>query len=55
MDTIEDIKDKERIELENEKEVVIEEILEEEYLKKDPVKKFQFIDYNKSLCILFRR
>ena len=30
---------------------MIEEILEEEYLKKDPVKKFQFNDYNKSLCM----
>ena len=32
-------------------EVNIEEILENEYLKKDPVRKYQFEDYNKSLCM----
>ena len=51
VDTMEDITEKERTESGNKKEVVIDEILEEEYLKKDPVKKFQFNDYNKSLCM----
>ena len=32
-------------------EVCIEEILEEEYIKKDPVRKYQFEGYNKSLCL----
>ena len=32
-------------------EINIEEKLEQEYLKKDPVRKFQFEDYNKSLCM----
>ena len=32
-------------------EVCIEEILENEYLKKDPVRRYQFEDYNKSLCM----
>ena len=32
-------------------EISIEEILETEYLKKDPVRKYQFEDYNKSLCM----
>ena len=29
----------------------IDELLEDEYLKKDPVRKYQFKDYNKSLCM----
>ena len=32
-------------------EVCIEEIMENEYLKKDPVRRYQFEDYNKSLCM----
>ena len=32
-------------------EVCIEELLEKEYLDKDPVRKYQFEDYNKSLCL----
>ena len=45
---IEDLSDKKGIEVE---ERVWEELLEEEYRTKDPVKKFQFDDYNKSLCL----
>ena len=33
------------------KEVSIHEIIENEYLKKDPVRRYQFEDYNKSLCM----
>ena len=32
-------------------EVNIQEILEKEYLTKDPVRRYQFEDYNKSLCM----
>ena len=32
-------------------EVCIEEILENEHLQKDPVRRYQFEDYNKSLCM----
>ena len=32
-------------------EVCIDEILENEYLKKDPVRRYKFEDYNKSLCM----
>ena len=32
-------------------EVSIQEIIENEYLKKDPVRRYQFEDYNKSLCM----
>ena len=35
-----------------EEEICIEEILENEYLKRDPVRRFQFEDYNKSLCLI---
>ena len=51
VDIIEDITDIERMESENKEELEIEELLEEEYIKKDPAKKFQFNDYNKSLCM----
>ena len=37
--------------LDDKEEVTIEELLENEYLKKDPVRKYQFEDYNKSLCL----
>ena len=45
---IEDLSDKKGKE---DEERVWEELLEEEYRTKDPVKKFQFDDYNKSLCL----
>ena len=32
-------------------EVNIEEMFEKEYLKKDPVRRYQFEEYNKSLCM----
>ena len=32
-------------------EVSIQEIIENEYLKTDPVRRYQFEDYNKSLCM----
>ena len=35
----------------SEEETCIEEMLENDYLKNDPVRKFQFEDYNKSLCM----
>ena len=34
-----------------EEEISIEEILENEYLKKDPVRRYQFKEYNKSICM----
>ena len=45
---IEDLSDKKA---KDEEEIVWEELLEKEYKTKDPVKKFQFDDYNKSLCM----
>ena len=50
---IQDISEKKRYQetSEQKEEVTIEEILEKEYLKKDPVRKYQFEDYNKSLCM----
>ena len=35
----------------SEKHLCIEEIIENDYLKNDPVRKYQFDDYNKSLCM----
>ena len=32
-------------------EISIEELLEDEYLRKDPVRRYQFEDYNRSLCM----
>ena len=51
IDPIIDISDKNAkrpVEIE---EICIEEILETDYLKNDPVRKYQFDDYNKSLCM----
>ena len=46
-----DISEKNRIESGEKEEISLEEILEKEYLKKDAVRKYQFDDYNKSLCM----
>ena len=45
---IEDLSDKKE---NGEEEIEWEELLEEEYKTKDPVKKFHFDDHNKSLCM----
>ena len=37
--------------LKQSEEISIQEIIENEYLKKDPVRRYQFEDYNKSLCM----
>merc|ERR1711888_336166 len=47
-----DISEKRNEEAQTEEEnSCIEEILEKDYLKNDPVRKYQFEDYNKSLCM----
>ena len=48
IEAIEDISDKMEMEPE---ELVPEEEIEKEYQTKDPVRKYQFDDYNKSLCM----
>ena len=48
---IHDLSDKKIKEPDNNEEINMEEILETEYLEKDPVRKYQFEDYNKSLCM----
>ena len=35
----------------NKEELSVDELLETEFLTKDPVRKYQFADYNKSLCM----
>ena len=51
LDITEHMKEKKQVRSDDNEELCIEEILENEYLKKDPVRKYQFEDYNKSLCM----
>ena len=51
IEVIQDLSEMKIKDLDNNEEVTNEEILENEYLEKDPVRKYQFGDYNKSLCM----
>ena len=51
VELIQDIADKLKLSENDKEEPCFEELLETEYLKKDPVRKYQFDDYNKSLCM----
>ena len=46
-----DLSDKMKLAEDNKEELSVDELLETEFLTKDPVRKYQFADYNKSLCM----